>query len=126
MHSALETPWVDYTRAVVFETLRRLWSEDSSVSSTTPRADWLLAALPMPIRLLKDPADETQWLAAVQKTGAAMGLMLSPPMVARERRTEYSNWIEERLAAPARANQPALFDRAIETLCEFFAKMLAS
>ena len=124
MHSALETPWVDYTRAVVFETLRRLWSEDSSVSSTTPRADWLLAALPMPIRLLKDPADETQWLAAVQKTGAAMGLMLSPPMVARERRTEYSNWIEERLAAPARANQPALFDRAIETLCEFFAKML--
>jgi hypothetical protein len=100
MHSALETPWVDYTRAVVLEALKRVWVEKSSVTSTAPRADWLLAVLPLPTRLLKSPADDTQWLGAVQRTGTVIGLMLLPPMVARQRQAEYSNWIEERLAAP--------------------------
>jgi hypothetical protein len=124
MHSLLEGPWIDHTRGVIFEALRRLWSDDSPLSSTTPRADWLLAVLPTPARFLKDPADDAQWLVTVQKAGASIGLMLSPPMMRKERQVAYSSWIEERLAAPARVNQPALLGRAIKVLSEFFRRML--
>jgi hypothetical protein len=100
MHSPLETPWLDYTRAVIVEAIRRLWTEDSALTSTIPRVDWLLAAFPMPLRLMKDPAEETQWVTAIQRMGVFIGLMLPPPVMAKERQVEYSKWIEQRLAAP--------------------------
>jgi hypothetical protein len=124
MHSSLETAWLDYTRAVIVEALRRVWTEDSVLTSIIPRADWLLAAFPMPFRFLKEPADDAQWTAAIQRTSAFIGLMLSPPLTAKDRQGEYSNWIEQRLAAPTRASQPALMEQAIKTLAEFFEKLL--
>jgi hypothetical protein len=97
MHTALETPWVDYTRAVIFQTLRNLWTENSPATSIIPRADWLLAVLPSPIRLLNSPSDEALWETAAQKTGAVIGLMLSPPFTSKERQIEYAGVIDARL-----------------------------
>jgi hypothetical protein len=68
--------------------------------------------------------DETHWFAAAQKTSALIGLVLSPPAAAKKRQIEYSNWIEERLAAPVRTSQPTLFEGAIKTLSEFFEEMV--
>jgi hypothetical protein len=70
------------------------------------------------------PADDVQWTVAIQRTSAFIGLMLSPPLTAKDRQVEYSNWIEQRLAAPTRASQPALMERAIKTLAEFFERLL--
>ena len=124
MNSQIETPWLEYTRAVIVEAIRRLWIEDTALSSTLPRVDWLLAAFPTPLRLLRQPADEVQWIAAVQRTSAFMGLLFSPPIMAKDRQIAYSRWIEHRWAAPARASQPNLFASAIKILGEFFEKML--
>ncbi|WKA27961.1 HTH domain-containing protein [Bradyrhizobium roseum] len=124
MHSALETPWVDHTRLIVHQSLRSLWSDESSSTSTIPRADWLLAVLPLPVRLVYDAADDARWSAAFEKTSALMGLMLSPPAVSKGRQVEYSDWVEARLAAPARAKHPAMLDRAIAVLSEFYRRMI--
>ncbi|WP_316176009.1 hypothetical protein [Bradyrhizobium sp. SZCCHNRI1073] len=124
MHSHLETPWVDYTRAVFMQALQRVWADSAPASSIAPRADWLLANLPIPIQLLKAPSDDAQWEVASQKTATLFGLMLAPPFGSKERQVEYSSWIEASLAAAMRTNQPALFQRAINTLSRFFETLV--
>jgi hypothetical protein len=123
MHSALETPWVDHARLVVHQVLQRLWNERSPATSIVPRADWLLAILPAPIRLLNEPTDDAQWVAAVQKMATQIGLMLSPPTASKHRR-EYADWIEGRVAGPTRASQPAFFHEAIKTFAYFLQTLL--
>lgn len=124
MHSALETPWVDYTRATIMQALRQLWTDSAPAASIIPRADWLLASLPSPIRLLQAPSDDEQWDSASQKAASFMGLMLAPPFAPRERLREYSNWVEGRLGASLRVNHPALFRRSINSLSDFLAKLV--
>ena len=124
MLSAIELQWTDFTRLVVQHAIREVWSNNSSVETILAQADWLLAVMPMPFRLVDKPTDEAIWALAQQKTVTQLGLMLSPPAISRERQKLYSDWIDQKLVSQTRTHFPNLMQEAIRVLAMFLQRIV--
>jgi hypothetical protein len=124
MLSNLESNWTDYSRMVVHQAIRQVWSDHVAPNLLIPKADWLLAVMPSPIRLVIEPAVEAQWALAIQKTITQIGVMLALPVVSKGHQVEYGNWIEARLAQPTRAHAPWLLSQATKILAFYVQRLI--
>jgi hypothetical protein len=124
MRSNVENNWIDHSRMVIHQAIRQVWSDRAALTSLIPRADWLLAILPSPIRLVNEPTVDAQWALAIQKTVTQMGVMLALPVVSKERQVEYGNWIEARLAQPTRVHAPWLLSQAMKILAFYVQRLI--
>jgi hypothetical protein len=124
MLSPIEGQWTDLSRMVIHQAIRALWSSDSSLESILARADWLLAVMPNPFRLVSDPTDETGWAIAQQKTVTQLGIMLSPTAISPAYQRGYSEWIDQKLANQTRSYYPLILGEAIKVLATFFQRIV--
>jgi hypothetical protein len=124
MHSNVESNWVDHSRMVIHQAIRHVWSDQAALTSLIPRADWLLAIMPAPMRLVSEPTVEAQWALAIQKTVTQLGVMLAPPIVSKEQQIAYGNWIEARLAQATRVHNPWLLSQATKILAFYLQRLI--
>jgi hypothetical protein len=124
MLSPIESQWTDLSRLVFHHAIREVWSGNSSLEAILAQSDWLLAVMPMPFRLVRNPTDEAVWALAQQKTVTQLGLMLAPTAVSKERRKLNSDWIDQRLVNQARTYFPGLMQEAIRVLAMFFQRIV--
>lgn len=124
MLSPLEAQWIDLSRMVIHQAIRAIWASRSSLETIIAQADWLLAVMPVPVRLASDPMDETCWAIAQQKTVTQIGISLSPTGIPPERRRAYADWIDIKLVNQTRNYHPYLLREAVQVLATFLQRVV--
>ena len=109
-----EEPWLNTLQQVFSRVLTGLWKAGTDFSSARARADWIL-----------DQMDVRGWAHSfgkedgdnIVKAGHAANIlsMLAPPIEeSREVTDEYWKWVEEKVLAPLKEQNPALYLDLVE------------
>jgi hypothetical protein len=104
-----EAPWLDMSLQVFIRVLKGLWRSDADLASVRARSDWIMNLL-----------DVRGWAHSfggehrdnIVKTGRGMQILmvLTPPVnVPRNIENEYWSWVEGRVLAPIKEQDPDLY-----------------
>jgi hypothetical protein len=124
MLSPIDAQWTDGSRMVIHQAIRALWTSQSSLQTIIAQADWLLAVMPTPFRLVSDPTDEASWAIAQQKTATQLGILLSPTAIEPAHQRSYADWIEQKLVNQTRDYYPHILREAIQVLATFLQRIV--
>lgn len=124
MLSPLEGQWIDFSRMVIHQAIRSVWSSRSSIESIVAQADWLLAVMPTPLRIVREPNDEALWTIARQKTATQLGMLLLPTAIQEAFQQSYRNWLHKRLVQQTRTYHPSVLREAIQSLAAFLQRIV--
>lgn len=124
MLSPIDVQWADLSRMVIHQAIRGLWASRSSLEAIIAQADWLLAVMPTPFRLVSDPSEEASWAVAQQKTATQLGVLLSPTAILPAHQRRYADWIDEKLVNQTRSYYPHILREAIQVLATFLQRIV--
>lgn len=119
-----ELPWFNHSRLVIYQALRKTWTDRRFSAGTIARADWLLHILPNPLVWVRQPADERAWSAATQLATAQLAMLIQSPFSRMEMEQRYGTWVEERLLRHYRSAFPKVYNSAIEFVAKFLRDLV--
>ena len=109
-----ETPWLDTLLMEFIRSIKSLWRADADFSGAKARSDWLVSQIDIrgwSHSFGKEISDNT---AKTGRSGHLLLLFTPPGDVPREVRDEYWNWVQERILAPIKKQDPDLYSWIIE------------
>jgi hypothetical protein len=103
--------WLAHSRHSIFRALRTVW--DSAFSHPEAYADWLLSVFPDMQDFAKPPVPGEFWQNIRERAAGETALFFSTATVPSDLTEAYNNWVETRILAPLRSDDPWRKDKAI-------------
>ncbi len=109
-----EALWLDTLHKVFIRVLKGLWRSDADYSSLRTRSDWIISQIDIRGWAHNISAENGDSIVKnVRRTHILM--VLTPPVdVSQDVKNEYWNWIEDRILAPLKEQEPDLYSWIVD------------
>jgi hypothetical protein len=124
VHLAADAPWYSRVRLELLRAISTIWAQDADVATKRAQANWALGAMPNPL-LWRLTADDDTSFALARQLAVSQAAMLIASSVSKGRATaDYKTWLEEEFIPYFTQSDPELWDRIIEDLKSFVARVI--